>query len=54
LEYDAQGRMADLEHKKKAAETSSESKSKPEGKKEARKVVFERGPDGRITGASIN
>jgi hypothetical protein len=54
MEYDAQGRMADIEHKKEAAKVAMDGKAKPEGKKQPRKVVFERGPDGRIVGASIN
>ncbi len=59
MEYDSQARMMDMDGKKQmhaldVEHTSAKAKAKPEGKREARKVTFERGPDGRIVGASIN
>lgn len=56
-QFDAEARRGALEDSKMDRESKAkerEATSKPKGEKQPRKVVFERGPDGRISGASIN
>jgi hypothetical protein len=68
LEYDSEGRRAELDHrgrmsemdithtaaKAKAAEKPAKSEDKPKEKAKPKTVKFERGPDGRISGATVS